>query len=218
MRAPLTATLFSIELTRDFQLLSPLMLGSIFAMTVTVLLMKRSILTEKLARRGQHITREYAIDYFELMRVAEVMDKNPPTISSEITVQELASRISNGDAELCRRQGTLVMDGDGKLKGIVTRGDLVKALQQKRRAAPVGQIASTELVVGFPDESLQSALEKMLQNGVGRLPIVNRNAPDELVGYLGRAAILSARMKVYREEKVREPGWLATAFDRIGSN
>jgi CIC family chloride channel protein len=218
MRAPLTATLFSIELTRDFQLLSPLMLGSVFAMTVTVLLMKRSILTEKLARRGQHITREYAIDYFELMRVAEVMDKNPPTISSDMTVQELTSRIANGDPELCRRQGTLVMDEDRRLMGIVTRSDLVKALQQKRREAAVGEIASTDLVVGFPDESLQRALERMLQNGVGRLPIVKRNAPEELVGYLGRAAILSARMKMYREEKVREPGWLATAFDRMGSN
>ncbi|HEV8544389.1 MAG TPA: CBS domain-containing protein, partial [Verrucomicrobiae bacterium] len=204
----------AIELTRDFQLLPFLMLGSVCAMTVTVLLMKRSILTEKLARRGQHITREYAIDYFELMRVADVMDKNPPVISSEVTVHELARRIASGDADLCRRQGTLLMDANHRLVGIITRGDLVKALQENRRHAPIREIARAELIVGYPDESLQTALERMLQNGVGRLPIVGRDRPDELVGYLGRAAILSARMKLYQEEKIREPGWLSTALKR----
>jgi CIC family chloride channel protein len=99
-------------------------------MTVTVLLMKRSILTEKLARRGQHITREYAIDYFELMRVADVMDKNPARVSGSLTVQELTARIADGDPEIWRRQGTLAEDSQGRLIGIVARGDLVGALQR----------------------------------------------------------------------------------------
>lgn len=208
MRAPLTATIFAIELTRDYQLLAPLLLGSVAAMTVTVLLMKRSILTEKLARRGQHITREYAIDYFELMRVADVMDKNPPRVNGSLTVQELTARIAGGDAELCRRQGTLVEDSQGRLIGIITRGDLVGALQREQRDTRLSELARTQLIVAFPEEPLQIALERMLEHGVGRLPVVDPAKPDRIVGYLGRAAILSARMKVYREERIREPGLL----------
>ena len=75
MRSPLTAMVFAVELTRDFNLFPALLVGSVAALGVTVLLMRRSILTEKLARRGQHITREYSIDPFELARVRDVMDQ-----------------------------------------------------------------------------------------------------------------------------------------------
>jgi CBS domain-containing protein len=214
MRAPLTATLFTIELTHDYALISPLLMASVAAMSVTVLLMKRSILTEKLARRGQHITREYAIDYFELMRVADVMDQNPPRIQAKTTVKEIASRIAAGDPDLSRRQGTLIVDDNDRLVGIITRGDLVKALQRKSPETPVGDIASSKLVVGHAEEPLQFALERMLEHGIGRLPIVDPASPTKIVGYLGRAAILSARMKVYEEEKVREPGWLQGVLTR----
>jgi CBS domain-containing protein len=210
MRAPLTATLFATEMTRDYQLITPLLLGSVVAMAVTVLLMKRSILTEKLARRGQHITREYTIDYFELMRVRDVMDLNPPRIDGETTVQQLAERIAAGDPDISRRQGTLITNAQGRLIGIITRGDLVKALQDDSRDSRLAEIANRDLVVGFPEESLQTALDRMLESEIGRLPIVDPADRTLIVGYLGRAAILSARMKVYQEEQVREPGWLAT--------
>ncbi len=212
MRAPLTATLFAVELTRDYQLLPVLLLASVAAMAVTVLLMKRSILTEKLARRGQHITREYAIDYFELLRVSEVMDQNPPKVPAHSTVRELAARIAAGDPEVCRRQGTLLEDAEGRLAGVVTRGDLVKALQQGCPDNFLSDLAKPETVVAFPDESLQIALERMLAHGIGRLPVVQRADPTRIAGYLGRAAILSARMKVYQEEQVREPGLLQHLF------
>jgi CBS domain-containing protein len=210
MRAPLTATVFAAELTRDFLIIPPLLLGSVAAMGVTVLLMKRSILTEKLARRGQHVTREYAIDYFELLRVGDVMDKNPPQVNAKLTLQELANRIAAGDPELTSRQGTLITSENGALLGIITRGDIVKGLQRSAGTTPLAEIASKPLIVGYADEPLQSALERMLENNVGRLPIVERNATTKIAGYLGRAAILSARMKVYEEERVREPGWLAS--------
>ena len=75
MRSPLTAMVFAVELTRDFNLFPALLIGSVAALGVTVLLMRRSILTEKLARRGHHITREYSIDPFEFARVRDVMDQ-----------------------------------------------------------------------------------------------------------------------------------------------
>jgi len=69
--------------------------------------MRRSILTEKLARRGHHITREYSIDPFEIARVQEVMDKEFPAVPSTMKLSELSDRIAQGDPELCRRQATL---------------------------------------------------------------------------------------------------------------
>ncbi len=89
MRSPLTGMVFILELTHDLNALPALLVGSVAALCVTVLLLRRSILTEKLARRGQHIAREYSVDVFELVRVADVMDRNPPTIDAATPVAVL---------------------------------------------------------------------------------------------------------------------------------
>jgi H+/Cl- antiporter ClcA len=80
MRSPLTAMIFALELTHDFNALSALLVGCVAAHTVTVLLTRRSILTEKVARRGYHLTREYSVDPFTLVRVGEIMDDDRLTI------------------------------------------------------------------------------------------------------------------------------------------
>src|SRR3954466_10532276 len=81
MRSPLTAMIFTLELTHDLNLLPGILLGTIAAHALTVLLLRRSILTEKVARRGFHITREYSVDPLTAMRVEEVMDTEVPTVS-----------------------------------------------------------------------------------------------------------------------------------------
>jgi chloride channel protein, CIC family len=208
MRSPLTAMVFAVELTQDFNLFPGLLIGSVAALGVTVLIMRRSILTEKLARRGHHITREYSIDPFELARVRDVMDRDVPSIPATTKLSELSDRIARGDSVLSRRQGTLIMNDQNRLVGIITRGDIVRALRlKKREEMTVAEGGSTNLVVAFPDEPLYAALTKMLDRDVGRLPVVERNDPSRAVGYLGRAAILSARMKTYEEENVRQRGW-----------
>jgi chloride channel protein, CIC family len=207
MRSPLTAMVFAVELTRDFNLFPALLIGSVAALGVTVLLMRRSILTEKLARRGHHITREYSIDPFELVRVRDVMDKDVPSVSASMKLTELSDRIAQGDSELNRRQGTLIVDDQNQLVGIITRGDIVRALRQNQTAEmTVAEAGSTELTVAFPDETLHAVLTKMLNRDVGRLPVVERNNPTRLVGYLGRAAILSARMRIHEEENIHQRG------------
>jgi CBS domain-containing protein len=208
MRSPLTAMVFAVELTRDFNLFPALLIGSVAALGVTVLIMRRSILTEKLARRGHHITREYSIDPFELARVGDVMDRDVPTVPSSMKVAELSDLIARGDSDLGRRQGTLFVDDQNRLAGIITRGDVVRALRQKQnQEMTVAQAGSTDLVVAFPDEPLYAALTKMLERNVGRLPVVDRHDPGRVVGYLGRAAILSARMRTHEEETFRQGGW-----------
>jgi chloride channel protein, CIC family len=207
MRSPLTAMVFAVELTRDFNLFPALMISSVAALGVTVLLMKRSILTEKLARRGQHITREYSIDHFELSRVRDVMDNEVATIPMSMKLSEFSDRIARDDTVLSRRQGTLIVNDQNQLVGIITRGDIVRALRTNgSRETTVGEAGSTDLVVAYPDEPLHAALTKMWNRDVGRLPVVDRNNPTRVVGYLGRAAILSARMRMHEEETVVQRG------------
>jgi H+/Cl- antiporter ClcA/CBS domain-containing protein len=204
MRAPFTAAIFTVELTHDFNALPVVMIGCVSALAITVLLLRRSILTEKLARRGYHITREYSIDLFELMRVGEVMDSSPPTVSASMDVQEFSALIGrHGPAT--RRQGTLLVDEEGLLVGIITRGDVVRALQQHaKEPVTVLEAGRSNPVVAFPDEPLREAVNRMLKHDVGRLPVVDRDDPRHIVGYLGRADVLAARLRQMEEEQVRE--------------
>jgi CIC family chloride channel protein len=183
MRSPLTAMVFAVELTRDFNLFPALLIGSVAALGVTVLIMRRSILTEKLARRGHHITREYSIDPFELARVRDVMDKDVRTVSASMKLTELSDRIAQGDPELNRRQGTLIVDDQNRLVGIITRGDIVRALRQDQTGEmTLADAGSTNLTVAFPDEPLHTALTKMLNRDVGRLPVVERTDHTRVLG------------------------------------
>ena len=207
MRSPLTAMVFAVELTRDFNPFPALLIGSVAALAVTVLLMRRSILTEKLARRGHHITREYSVDPFELARVQDVMDEDVPCIPANMTLAEYSDQVVNGNSSLSRRQGTLIVNENGGLVGIITRGDALRALRQKGGdQTTVARAGCRDLVVTYPDEPLYVALTKMLDRDIGRLPVVDRNHPDRAVGYLGRAAILSARRKLHEEETLRQRG------------
>src|SRR5262245_15956119 len=207
MRSPLTAIAFTIELTHDLNMLPALLVGCVASEAVTVLVMKRSILTEKVARRGHHIMREYTVDPIEVLRVAEVMDKDLFTIPSTMKVAELSDRIAGGDPQLTRRQGTLITDEAGNLAGIITRGDLLRALEanhsQERTVIDAG---STDLIVAYPDEVLRDAVAKMIGNDIGRLPVVARDQPRKLLGYLGRSGVIAARMRSHEEEHVRERG------------
>lgn len=207
MRAPLTAIVFAAELTGDYKSLPALLIAAVAALAVTVLLMRRSILTEKLARRGHHVIREYSIDPFELARVCEVMDVKIPTVNARMLLSELADRIARGDSELTQRQGTFLVDDQDCLVGIITRGDIVRALRQSDAdEMTVAEAGSSDLVITFPHEPLHVALAKMLEHNVGRLPVVDPKNSNRLVGYLGRAAILSARMRLHEEEHTRQRG------------
>jgi H+/Cl- antiporter ClcA/CBS domain-containing protein len=206
MRAPLTGMVFLLELTHDLNALPALLVGSVAALCVTVLLLRRSILTEKLARRGQHITREYAVDLFQLIRVGEVMDPAPPVVTPDTSLATLEDRIAEPGSAFARRQATLIAE-NGQLVGIVTRGDLLRAQQKPNASAiTVLQAGTADPVTAFADETINDAMNKMLQRGVGRLPVVQRGAPRRLVGYLGRAEILAARTR-HREEEQRREKW-----------
>lgn len=207
MRSPLTAMVFTLELTHDLNLLPGLLIGCIAAHTVTVLLLRRSILTEKVARRGFHITREYTVDPLAVLRVGEVMDQDIPAIPATMKVAELSDLIARRDPQLTRRQGTPIVDTDNRLVGIITRGDVIRAIEQGANGdTSVLDAGSRSLVVTYTDELLYDAVNKMVRHDIGRLPVVSRRDERKLLGYLGRSSVMTARLRRHQEEHIREHG------------
>ncbi|HEY2799855.1 MAG TPA: chloride channel protein [Chthoniobacterales bacterium] len=208
MRSPLTGMFFLLELTHDINALPALLCGSVAGLAVTVLLMKRSILTEKLARRGQHIAREYSVDVLEMLRVRDVMEPDVPLIPGSTPLPRYAARIASGDPLVCTHQGTLLANEKGELAGIITRGDVVRAFDRSHdETMTVLDAGSKNLRLAYPDENLRDAVARMLRHDIGRLPVVDRDNEKNVVGYLGRSGILAARERYHREEELRERGF-----------
>jgi CBS domain-containing protein len=137
------------------------------------------------------------------------MDKEIPALAADTKIGELSDRISQLDPEVTCHQGMLVTDATGKLAGLITRGDVMRALANDPSGnMTVLDAASRDLIVTYPDESLHAAAAKMLRHNIGRLPVVDRNQPQRVVGYLGRSGIMAARLRRLDEEHVREPGWV----------
>ncbi len=207
-RAAFTFIIFAFEITRDYNSILPLMLVSVIADGIAVYYAKNSIMTEKLARRGLHIHQDYEPDVLQQVRVEETMSRDFDTIPGTMTVAELSSRISRRDPEVTRHQGVFVLDENQRLAGIITRSDLMRALEQDPSGSKsVLEASSRELVVTYPDEVLYDAASRMLRANVGRLPVVNRKQPRKPMGYLGRSSIMAARQRQLEEEYVRDPGW-----------
>jgi H+/Cl- antiporter ClcA len=209
-RATFAFIVFAFEITRDYNAILPLMLGCVIADLIALRYLPSSIMTEKLARRGLSVPEEYEAGALKVVRVGEVMRKDIQPIPTDMTVGELDGRMARGQPGLNLTQGLPIATSDGKLLGIVTQGDLLRALE----ADPQGKISVVEAgtrnpIIAYPDEVVFDALFRTLQNNVGRLPVVSRENPDQMVGYLNRSSILSAWTRQMEEEGLREHGWLA---------
>lgn len=208
-RATFAFIIFAFEITRDYNAILPLMLVSVIADLIALRLMRNSIMTEKLTRRGLRIPQEYEADILKQITVAEVMDKNPATVPASMPLSELADHIAKGTPQFTRRQGLPILDEAGRLVGIITRGDVLKRLEESAdQHLTVLDAGSDSLIATYPDELVHDAVTKMLQNDIGRLVVVSRDDPKTLIGYLGRGAVLEARLHRLREESEREQGWL----------
>src|SRR5580700_2246929 len=210
-RAAFTFIIFAFEITRDYNSVLPLMLVAVLADGIAMLFMPHSsIMTEKLARRGLRVHQDYEADALTQATVGETMVKEAPVIAADTKVGALAERIARHDPAVARHEALLILDGAGRLAGIITRGDVLRALDKDcSGTATVQEAGSTKLIVTYPDELVSEAAGKLLRYDLGRLPVVNREDETQVVGYLGRSAILAARLLRFHDEHVREPGWLA---------
>jgi len=217
-RATFSFIIFAFEITRDYNSVLPLMLVAVIADGIAMLFMPTSsIMTEKLARRGLQVHQDYEADVLSQTTVAETMEKNAPVIPAGTTVKEIAEGIARHDPAIARHEAMLIVDDTGKLAGIITRGDVLRALDQDATGTmTVEQAGSTKLVVTYQDELVSDAASKLLRYEVGRLPVVDRANERTVIGYLGRAQILATRMRRLQEEHYREPGWLGTSRTTVG--
>lgn len=205
-RSTFAFIIFSFEITRDYNAILPLMLVGVIASAIAVSFLKNSIMTEKLARRGVHVYSEYDADVLRSTTVKQVMDTDPPVVHANEKVSELVDRIVSGDSRYNSHKAYPVLDEQENLVGIATQGDLLKAVDHNNSNKSVLEIAAVQLVVAYPEETVYDAVAKMLKNDVGRLPVVDRKNPRRLLGYLGRANVLSSRLKQLDEESRFENG------------
>ncbi len=199
MRAPLTGTLFAIELTGEFRMLVPLLVASVAAYAVTVLILRRSILTEKIARRGQHISREYSVDPYQLMRVSEVMVRNVDVLVSDSSVADAVVTLGKGHHRVYP-----VVDRAGRPVGLVTRADALLWRIEGGHGAEIldERVSDASLAVVHPNDVVSHAVDVMLQSDQGRIPVVDP-ATGRLVGLVTRKDILQVRAAVTRSETER---------------
>src|SRR5579859_7273703 len=209
-RATFSFIIFAFEITRDYNSVLPLMLVAVIADGIAMLFMPTSsIMTEKLARRGLRVHQDYEADVLAQATIGETMEKEPPVIPADTTVGTLAERIAKHDPAVARHEALLILDASGKLAGIITRGDILRALDKNPSGVvTVQEAGKTHLVVTYPDELVSEAAAKLLRFDIGRLPVVERGDDRKVVGYLGRSAILAACLRRFHDEHVLEQGWL----------
>ncbi|SFM20631.1 chloride channel protein [Methylobacterium pseudosasicola] len=200
--APLTGVVFAVEVTGDVAALAPLLAATMAAYAVTVLLLKRSILTEKIARRGQHVTREYGIDPYDLARVEAVMTRDVATLSGDLPLAEALAAITSGD-----HHAYPVLDGARRPVGLVTRNDALRwtvEIEEDDRAVGIlaERVSDAGLAVVHPGDVVSHALDVMLSAGQGRLPVTDPES-GVLVGLLTRKDLLQVRATTVRAEAER---------------
>ncbi len=205
MRSPFTGIVFAIELTHDFNMLLPVLVASFLAHAFTVLALKRSILTEKISRRGYHLSREYALDPLEILFAREVMRTNVVALPAEATLEEARELIRPTQKEHGQHLFP-VLEAD-KIIGVLSRNHLVKLFEEEKVASSTARlrdIVSGEPVVAFADEPLRAVVYRMVESGFTRLPVVDPSDDKRLLGMVSIHDLLHARSRNLEEERARE--------------
>jgi CIC family chloride channel protein len=204
MRSPLTGVIFSLELTHDVNMLLPLVIAVTIAHGFTVLTLRRSILTEKVARRGFHLSREYAVDPLEILFVREVMRTGVAALPSRSPFDVLVHSLRM-DLPRTRQRLYPVVDDQNALLGVVTRADLQHLVDSAPgdAGAQLALITRQRPVVAYGDESLRTVAYRMAETGLTRFPVVERDS-NRLVGMIGLSELLKARTVNLEAEQRRE--------------
>jgi CIC family chloride channel protein len=217
MRSPFTSIVFAFELTHDANVFLPLLIGGVIAHGFTVLTLKRSILTEKVARRGYHLSREYAVDPLEILFAREVMRTSVVVLSANSTVGDVLASLN---AHRRQKQRLLpVVNDDGTLAGVLTRKDVRDRIDQGGDASlhlRLGEVVRSNAAEVFADEPLRVVVYRMAEKGFTRMPVIDRTS-GKLLGLISLDDLLKARTRHLEEERRRERP-LQLKFFRSGTN
>jgi CBS domain-containing protein len=208
MRSPFTGVIFALELTHDVNMLLPLLLAVTIAHAFTVLTLRRSILTEKVARRGYHLSREYATDPLEILFVRDVMRTNIVALPADIPVREVAASLNADTGGKAHPKGQLLyplVDRDGILAGVMTRNGLQEVLQDGAAGdRPLREMAHRDPMVAYTGEPLRLVVYRMAETGLTRFPVVDNPGSGKLAGMVSLNDLLRARTRALEEERRRE--------------
>jgi CBS domain-containing protein len=208
MRSPFTGIIFAFELTHDVNALLPLLIAVVIAHGFTVLIMRRSILTEKVSRRGYHLSREYATDPLEILFVREVMRTNIVALSDKMSIKDLAQSLKGHPHQSQIQRLFPVMDAERRLDGVITRKSLQKLIQKYSASdgenLHLAELVNPKPVVAYPDEPLRTVVYRMAETGFTRFPVVDRDDPRKLLGIVSLNDLLKARVRNLEEERHRE--------------
>jgi CBS domain-containing protein len=200
MRAPIMATMFAFELTFDVNALLPLITASAVSYGFTVLFMRRSILTEKIARRGYHIYREYGIDPLERHFVDEVMTSQVKTIDSDTPIEE--ALIRHFGPEQAHRAFPVLRGG--ALVGMIDREALL-AGRHNPAYGKIGDLFGVNVpIMALPGETCRMVASRLAVHGLERLPVVIDAQARELVGIISRSDLVKPSLAFFDEEERRE--------------
>ena len=205
--APLTAAMLAVELTHNGGLMLPVLLACVVSYAMGVLLQPRSILTERLSRRGFHLSREYGVDPLETVMVRDAMHTSVFALSADATRQDAAdwlAKMNQRGSEAWSHWQRLfpLVDAAGNLSGVLTRSQMITAAEAGELHRPLLDSGSAKPAVIGPRETLRSAAERMAESKLTSFPVVDTNGA--LVGILNIDDLLTARGKASLRDSDRK--------------
>lgn len=201
MRSPFTGVVFTLELTRNVGSLPPLLVGALVADFVTVFTMKRSILTEKVARRGVHISREYQVDVLEQVPVSRVMHTDFEQVKRDTPIREFLSKVSREGVRI----GYPVVDEKGELVDYLPAEDVGRLMKRTDGTGlTVGELSSRPKTFAYPDEPSRAAADRLAESGVDSLPVVDPSNEGKVVGIFSSDDTFRARVIWFKDENLAE--------------
>lgn len=195
-RATLTSIVLVFELTGDYKFIIPLMLACVVADGLSILVMRDTLYTGALRRRGILFAHDIERNVFRTVLVRDAMVTAVDTVSEEMTVDEVSHRMLETG-----HHGFPVLDRDGRLVGIITNADVRRAIADGHLDSLCRDVETQQLITATPGESVEEALERMAIAGIGRLPVVAEADPTKLVGYLSRVDVIRAFRRKALEER-----------------
>ena len=200
-RALLASIVFAFETTLQPLGLLPLLGGCTASFLISSLLMRHSIMTEKIARRGVRVPTTYAADFLDTVLVGEVASRSVITLPADDSLASVREWLKSHE-KVSQHQGFPVIDSLGTPVGVLTRRDLLNPAADP--SAPLRALIHQPAVwIVYSDETLRDAADQMVNHDVGRLPVLDR-VTHQLVGFITRSDLLSAHRKRLQSQRTVE--------------